>query len=76
MIILKNYLLLLINNGQQIIFKLCNYHSYKYIYRLSPKTLKSKRKIILDKFNAIYGPLEKKNEEDPVAGFDNAWNFR
>ncbi|CAD8125159.1 unnamed protein product [Paramecium sonneborni] len=43
---------------------------------LSPKTLKQKRKIILDKFNSIYGPLEKKNEEDPVAGFDNAWNFR
>ncbi|CAD8119952.1 unnamed protein product [Paramecium sonneborni] len=43
---------------------------------LTPKTLKSKRKIILDKFNSIYGLLEKKNEEDPVAGFDNAWNFR
>lgn len=43
---------------------------------LSPKTLKTKRKLILEKFNSIYGPLEKKNEEDPVVGFDNAWNFR
>ncbi|CAD8129473.1 unnamed protein product [Paramecium sonneborni] len=67
MIISKIFLLLLISNGQQIISNQCI---------LSPKTLKQKRKIILDKFNSIYGPLEKKNEENPVAGFDNAQNFR
>ena len=43
---------------------------------LSPRTLKDNRRVILDKFSLIYGPIDKKNDDDPVSGFDNTWNFK